>query len=70
MFQSYFHYYKQPVYITGGRGQYLFDEKGKQYLDLVAGIAVVSVGHCHPRITKVIAEQAEKLVHTSTIYLN
>lgn len=70
MFSCYFHYYKEPLMIVEGKMQYLFDHKGRRYLDLIGGISSISVGHCHPRITKIIREQAEKLVHTSTIYLN
>ena len=66
----YTHYYKKPLLISEGRGQYLWDHEGRRYLDLISGISTVSVGHCHPRITKVIREQAEKLVHTTSIYMN
>jgi alanine-glyoxylate transaminase/(R)-3-amino-2-methylpropionate-pyruvate transaminase len=47
----------------------LFDHKGNRYLDLIAGISTVSIGHSHPAITKVIADQADKLIHTTPIYL-
>jgi alanine-glyoxylate transaminase/(R)-3-amino-2-methylpropionate-pyruvate transaminase len=50
--------------------QYLFDEKGKRYLDMFAGIVTVSVGHCHPYVTKAAIEQMQKLQHTTTIYLH
>jgi len=63
-------YYKEPVCIVDGRMQYLWDEAGKQYLDAVAGIVTVSVGHCHPRITERIRQQVGQLVHTTTIYLH
>jgi alanine-glyoxylate transaminase / (R)-3-amino-2-methylpropionate-pyruvate transaminase len=63
-------YYKQPICIVEGHMQYLWDETGKQYLDGIAGIVTVSVGHCHPKITERIREQVGKLVHTTTIYLN
>jgi len=63
-------YYKQPVCIVDGHMQYLWDETGKQYLDAIAGIVSVSVGHCHPKITERIRQQIGELVHTTTIYLH
>ncbi len=65
-----FAFYKDPVCIVEGHMQYLWDETGRQYLDAFAGIVTVSVGHCHPKITQRIQEQAAKLVHTTTIYLH
>ncbi|MBK8006624.1 MAG: aspartate aminotransferase family protein [Gemmatimonadetes bacterium] len=62
--------YREPLLIVEGHMQYLFDETGRRYLDLFAGIVTVSVGHCHPRVTKAIQEQAETLAHTTTIYLH
>ncbi len=62
--------YKEPLLIVEGHMQYLFDETGRRYLDLFAGIVTVSVGHCHPKVTKAIQEQAETLAHTTTIYLH
>ena len=63
-------YYKDPICIVEGHMQYLWDETGKQYLDAIAGIVTVSVGHCHPKVTERVREQVGKLVHTTTIYLN
>ena len=65
-----FYNYSDPLLITQGWKQYLYDHKGNRYLDLVAGISVVNCGHCHPAITKVVQEQAGMLVHASTLYLN
>ncbi len=65
-----FYHFKDPVMITDGHMQYLFDEKGKRYLDLFAGIVTVSVGHCHPRVNAAVIEQTKRLQHTTTIYLN
>ena len=62
--------YKEPLLIVEGHMQYLFDETGRRYLDLFAGIVTVSVGHCHPKVTRAIQEQAETLAHTTTIYLH
>lgn len=50
--------------------QYLYDDTGARYLDLFAGIVTVSVGHCHPAVTKAVVDQAQLLQHSTTIYLN
>ncbi len=65
-----FHLYKEPIMIVDGHMQYLFDETGKRYLDLFAGIVTVSVGHSHPRVIKRVQEQVARLMHTTTIYLH
>src|SRR5690606_6079460 len=65
-----FHFYKDPICIVEGRMQYLWDETGRQYLDAFAGIATVSVGHCHPKITERLHAQIGRIVHTTTIYLH
>jgi acetylornithine/N-succinyldiaminopimelate aminotransferase len=54
-----------PVTLVKGKGARVWDDKGKEYLDFVAGWAVNCLGHCHPVVTKAIAGQAKKLVHTS-----
>src|ERR1700692_3563199 len=54
--------------LPGGKGCYLYDTSGKRYLDLLAGIGVNALGHAHPRITKVIREQAGRLIHSSNLY--
>jgi alanine-glyoxylate transaminase/(R)-3-amino-2-methylpropionate-pyruvate transaminase len=56
--------------IVEGRGQYLFDEKGRRYLDGFAGIVTVSVGHGHPHVVAAAQAQIERLAHTTTIYLH
>ena len=50
--------------------QYLFDETGRRYLDLFAGIVTVSCGHCHPKVVAKVRDQVETLQHTTTIYLH
>jgi alanine-glyoxylate transaminase / (R)-3-amino-2-methylpropionate-pyruvate transaminase len=65
-----FHYYKEPLMIVDGHLQYLFDETGRRYLDLFAGIVTVSCGHAHPRIVQAAREQIERVQHTTTIYLH
>lgn len=59
-----FHYYKEPLMLTHGRAQYLFDHNGRRYLDAFAGIVTVSVGHCHPTVVQAMQQQENKLMHT------
>ena len=61
-------YGRLPLAFVRGQGARLWDAKGKEYLDFLGGIAVVSVGHCHPRVTQAINDQAATLVHSSNIY--
>ena len=65
-----FHYYKNPLMIVEGKGQWLFDEKGRRYLDGFGGIVTVSVGHCHPHVVAAAHAQNELIQHTTTIYLH
>jgi alanine-glyoxylate transaminase/(R)-3-amino-2-methylpropionate-pyruvate transaminase len=65
-----FHYYKKPVMIVEGKAQWLFDEKGRRYLDGIGGIVTVSCGHCHPHVVAAAHLQNETLQHTTTIYLH
>jgi alanine-glyoxylate transaminase/(R)-3-amino-2-methylpropionate-pyruvate transaminase len=65
-----FHYYKKPLMIVEGKGQWLFDEKGRRYLDGFGGIVTVSVGHCHPHVMAAAQAQSELIQHTTTIYLH
>ncbi len=67
---SVFTYYKEPILIVDGHMQYLWDDRGRRYLDGLAGIVTVSVGHCHPRIVEAVRAQVGRLMHTTTIYLN
>jgi len=62
--------YGEPLLIVEGHMQYLFDETGRRYLDLFAGIVTVSCGHCHPKIVGALKAQAETLQHATTIYLH
>jgi acetylornithine aminotransferase len=61
-------YARYPIGLSQGQGARLFDLDGNQYLDLLAGIAVVNLGHCHPEITEAVAKQAAKLVHVSNLF--
>jgi acetylornithine/N-succinyldiaminopimelate aminotransferase len=54
--------------LARGQGCEVWDEDGKRYLDFGAGIAVTSVGHCHPRVVRAMQEQIARLVHTSNLY--
>ncbi|MBA3317018.1 MAG: aspartate aminotransferase family protein [Gemmatimonadales bacterium] len=62
--------YREPLMIVEGKMQYLFDETGRRYLDMFAGIVTVSCGHCHPKVVARVREQVETLQHTTTIYLH
>jgi acetylornithine aminotransferase len=61
-------YSPQPVAFARGEGAWLWDVQGKKYLDALAGIAVNGLGHNHPDLTRAIAEQAAKLIHTSNLF--
>ena len=61
-------YARQPVAFTHGEGVWLFDSKGKRYLDALSGIAVNTLGHAHPRFTAALIEQIGKLMHCSNVY--
>ncbi|MDD5687740.1 MAG: aspartate aminotransferase family protein [Elusimicrobia bacterium] len=61
-------YKRNPVLFVKGKGKYLWDDKGKKYLDFFSGLSVCSVGHCHPKVVEAIKKQSEKLIHTSNLY--
>ncbi len=61
-------YGRYPAVMVEGRGCLLKDADGREYLDCLAGIAVCSLGHCHPAITEAICRQASTLVHVSNLY--
>jgi acetylornithine/N-succinyldiaminopimelate aminotransferase len=61
-------YLRAPVEFVRGSGCVLEDSEGNEYLDLLAGIAVDNVGHCHPAVTEAIRVQAGQLVHTSSLF--
>ena len=62
-------YAPQPVAFARGEGAWLWDTEGRRYLDGLAGIAVNGLGHAHPALTRAIAEQAARLIHTSNLFL-
>jgi acetylornithine/N-succinyldiaminopimelate aminotransferase len=61
---------RYPLVFVRGEGTRVWDADGKDYLDLVAGIAVNVLGHCHPAVVSAIQEQATRLVHVSNLYYN
>lgn len=61
-------YKRQPVSFAKGQGSFLYTADGTPHLDALTGIAVCGLGHCHPRISAAISEQAATLVHTSNLY--
>ena len=61
-------YGRLPIAFERGQGACLYDADGNRYLDALAGIAVVGLGHAHPAVTRAIQRQAETLVHTSNLY--
>lgn len=68
IFDAVFNYYETPLPLQRGRGVHLYDFDGREYLDFFAGIVTVNVGHCHPKVTAAIQEQAATLPHVSTLY--
>ena len=61
-------YGRFPLVLEHGEGVYLYDENGKKYLDMYAGIAVNALGYAHPTLTTVLQEQVEKMMHVSNYY--
>ena len=61
-------YVRNPVEFVRGSGCRLWDSDGVEYLDFLAGISVLNVGHCHPRVVSVVREQAGRLTHATNLY--
>jgi len=61
-------YSRIPVAFTHGEGVWVWDQSGKKYLDALAGIAVNTLGHAHPKLTRAITEQSSRLIHASNLY--
>jgi len=59
-----------PLAFIKGKGSRLWDADGKEYIDLLAGIAVNNVGHCHPKVVKAIQNQASELMHISNFFVS
>jgi len=63
-------YNRYPIALERGKGVFLYDCEGNRYLDFVAGLGVNALGHAHPRVVKVIREQAARAIHFSNLYYN
>lgn len=61
-------YNRLPIAFSHGEGAWLYDTDGKRYLDALAGIAVNTLGHAHPKLVQALAHQAGRLIHTSNLY--
>lgn len=61
-------YARKPVELVSGRGMEVTDAEGRTYLDFVAGVGAVSLGHCHPAVVGALARQAQTLIHVSNYY--
>jgi acetylornithine/N-succinyldiaminopimelate aminotransferase len=61
-------YARYPLVLTRGKGSYVYDTEGRRYLDSITGIGVNALGHAHPRILKVLREQAGQMIHSSNLY--
>jgi predicted acetylornithine/succinylornithine family transaminase len=61
-------YARNPVQFVRGSGCRLWDSDGHEYLDFLAGISVLNVGHCHPRVVEVVREQVGRLTHVTNLY--
>jgi acetylornithine/N-succinyldiaminopimelate aminotransferase len=61
-------YARYPIALVRGKGVRVWDADGKEYLDFLAGIAVNSLGHCHPALVRAIQQQSRKLLHVSNLY--
>ncbi len=61
-------YARSPIALVRGKGTRVWDADGKEYLDFLAGIAVNSLGHCHPAVVRAIQQQSRKLLHVSNLY--
>ncbi|MFI9004036.1 aspartate aminotransferase family protein [Streptomyces sp. NPDC053541] len=63
-------YYKDPIEITHGEGRHVWDADGRRYLDFFGGILTTMTAHALPEVTKAVADQAGRIIHSSTLYLN
>ncbi|MEU3077572.1 aspartate aminotransferase family protein [Streptomyces laurentii] len=63
-------YYREPLEITHGEGRHVWDADGNRYLDFFGGILTTMTAHALPEVTKAVAEQAGRIIHSSTLYLN
>ncbi|MBA4861982.1 aspartate aminotransferase family protein [Streptomyces sp. PSKA54] len=63
-------YYDDPIEITHGEGRHVWDAEGNKYLDFFGGILTTMTAHALPEVTKAVSEQAGRIIHSSTLYLN
>lgn len=63
-------YYAEPLEITHGEGRHVWDAEGRKYLDFFGGILTTMTAHALPEVTKAVSEQAGRIIHSSTLYLN
>jgi acetylornithine aminotransferase/acetylornithine/N-succinyldiaminopimelate aminotransferase len=63
-------YRRTPIVLVRGEGARVFDEDGREYLDLLAGIGVGALGHGHPQLARAIAEQAQEMIHCSNLFFH
>jgi 4-aminobutyrate aminotransferase len=63
-------YYREPIELTHGEGRHVWDAEGRRYLDFFGGILTTMTAHALPEVTKAVAEQAGRILHTSTLYLS
>jgi 4-aminobutyrate aminotransferase len=63
-------YYEDPIEITHGEGRHVWDADGNKYLDFFGGILTTMTAHALPEVTKAVSEQAGRIIHSSTLYLN
>lgn len=62
--------YKPELALVKGRGAWVWDLEGNKYLDFLAGISVLNVGHCHPKVVRALKRQSKRLMHVSNLYYN
>jgi 4-aminobutyrate aminotransferase-like enzyme len=70
LFSCVANYYEEPLVVERAEGRYVYDAEGRPYLDFFGGIVTISVGHCHPKVTRALQEQAARVQHVSTLYIN
>lgn len=70
LFPAVANYYREPIALVRGEGEYVWDEQGNKYLDCFGGVLTVSLGHANPRVNAAWKEQIDKIAHTSTLYAN
>ncbi|HEY9685361.1 MAG TPA: aspartate aminotransferase family protein [Coleofasciculaceae cyanobacterium] len=66
------HYYQEPLHLVRAKGSFVYDEQGREFLDVIGGIVCISAGHNHPRIQQRMIEMItnDEIQHTTTLYLN